>query len=487
MVRASISEVKTSMIDDIKPYPGYKDSGIPWVARVPHGWRIEPGFAAFREKQERNIGLVEKRVLSLSYGRIVIKPEDKLHGLVPESFETYQVVNPGDIIIRSTDLQNDWNSLRVGLVRDRGIITSAYLCLKMLGPLSFEYGYLQLHALDLMKVFYGMGSGLRQNLAFSDFKRMPILIPPSEEQNAIVSFLNHANRRIELCIRAKKKLITLLSEQKQSIIHHAVTRGFNSSVSLKPSGIAWLGDIPEHWEVWRISRFARVGNGSTPSRGNAEYWIKGTYPWLNSSNVNRGFIDNANQFVTKTALDECHLPRVPPGSVLVAITGQGKTRGTAAVLGIEATINQHIAFITPRSAIIIPEFLQLALTGAYKTLRALSDDSGSTKGALTCEDLKKFKLAVPPEYEQMDLVTQIKAATNDIDVVINRTQREIDLIREYRTRLIADVVTGKLDVRKVAAKLPEEANDVQELSHNIGDAEIEEIEAADDLSGERDE
>ena len=129
--------------------------------------------------------MVEKRVLSLSYGRIVIKPDDKLHGLVPESFETYQIVDPGNIIIRSTDLQNDWTSLRVGLVRDRGIITSAYLCLRMVGPLTSEYGYLQLHALDLMKVVYGMGSGLRQNLDFTDFKRMPVLVPPPDEQGIL--------------------------------------------------------------------------------------------------------------------------------------------------------------------------------------------------------------------------------------------------------------------------------------------------------------
>jgi len=165
------------MIGALKPYLKQKDSGVSWLGTVPAHWEIKPGFAAYREKQEKNTGMSERQVLSLSYGRIVKKSRDKLHGLVPESFETYQIVNPGDIIIRSTDLQNDWNSLRVGLVRDRGIITSAYICLNMVGPLLPEYGYQQLNAFDLMKVFYGMGSGLRQNLDFSDFKRMPILIP----------------------------------------------------------------------------------------------------------------------------------------------------------------------------------------------------------------------------------------------------------------------------------------------------------------------
>jgi type I restriction enzyme S subunit len=169
--------------------------------------------------------LKEKTVLSLSYGRIVIKPADKLHGLVPESFETYQIVNAGDIIIRPTDLQNDHTSLRVGMVRDRGIITSAYLALRATAGLSSEFGFQFLYVWDTTKAIYGYGSGLRQNLDFSHFKRMPVAVPPLVEQNAIVRFLDWANRRLEQAIRAKRKVIALLNEQKQAIIQRAVTQG----------------------------------------------------------------------------------------------------------------------------------------------------------------------------------------------------------------------------------------------------------------------
>ena len=252
------------MIASLQPYPEYKESGLPWLGGVPRHWNSGPGFAAFREKQVKNTGMQERTVLSLSYGRIVVKPPEKLHGLVPDSFETYQIVEPGDIIIRSTDLQNDWNSLRVGLVRNRGIITSAYLCFRTTGTLSPEYGYQLLHAFDLMKVFYGLGSGLRQNLDWRDFKRMPIFIPPPSEQAAIVRFLDYANGRLERAIRAKRKVIALLHEQKQAIIHRAVTGqdqvverkrpdGTSSFIlqpsasPKKPSGIPWLGEIPRHW------------------------------------------------------------------------------------------------------------------------------------------------------------------------------------------------------------------------------------------------
>ncbi|MFO7820576.1 MAG: restriction endonuclease subunit S, partial [Lentisphaeria bacterium] len=137
------------MTAKLTSYPEYKESSLPWLGKVPKNWDLKPGVAAFASKQVKNIGLREKTVLSLSYGRIVVKPQEKLHGLVPESFETYQIVEPGDIIIRGTDLQNDKRSLRIGLSRNHGIITSAYICLKP-GPIvSSEYAYQILNVYDL--------------------------------------------------------------------------------------------------------------------------------------------------------------------------------------------------------------------------------------------------------------------------------------------------------------------------------------------------
>ena len=145
------------MSADLKPYPAMKDSGVPWLGEVPEHWKQLPGRACYRERQVPNTGLIETTVLSLSYGRIVVKPVDKLHGLVPASFDTYQIVEPGNIIIRPTDLQNDWNSLRFGLSHNRGIITSAYLCFHTTDLWTREYGHLLLHTYDLSKVFYGLG------------------------------------------------------------------------------------------------------------------------------------------------------------------------------------------------------------------------------------------------------------------------------------------------------------------------------------------
>ena len=201
--------------------------------------------------------MAESTVLSLSYGRLVVKPADKLHGLVPDSFETYQVVDPGDIVIRPTDLQNDWTSLRSALSESRGIITSAYLAFRTKDDLQPEFAHYLLRAYDHMKIFYGLGSGLRQNLRWEDFKYLPILIPPDEEQAGIIRFLRHADRQIERLIQAKRRLIALLEEEKRVTLHQAVTRGLNKGVQLKPAGVPWLDEIPAHWMMLPTKTFLR--------------------------------------------------------------------------------------------------------------------------------------------------------------------------------------------------------------------------------------
>jgi type I restriction enzyme S subunit len=424
------------MITDLKPYPEYKDSGLPWLGNVPRHWDIRPGFAAFREKKVKNIGLREKTVLSLSYGRIVVKPPEKLHGLVPDSFETYQIVDPGDIIIRSTDLQNDWNSLRVGLVRNRGIITSAYLCFRVTGALIPEYGYQMLHAFDLMKVFYGMGSGLRQNLDFSDFKRMFIFVPPTDEQAAIVQFLDCANRRLERTIRAKRRVIALLNEQKQAIIHRAVTRGLDPNVQLKPSGIAWLGEIPAHWEVKRIKWVTQLQRGYDLPQ---EHRKCGTVPVVSSG----GVIDT-----------HCEARAQGPGVVM------GRYGSTDAVFYIDQDFWPH------NTSLFVTNFYDNFPKWCFYLLRTISKSDYSSKSAVPGvdrKDLYEIYVPQPPHEEQVKIVHGIEQHLQGFNTAINRTEREITLLHEYRTRLIADVVTGKLDVCEVARHLPVEADDPETL------------------------
>jgi type I restriction enzyme S subunit len=185
-----------------------------------------------------------------------------------------------------------------------------------------------------------------QHLTKDAFGSFPVLLPNKPKQLAVASFLDSAVSALDTLAQEKISLLELLAEKRRALITQAVTKGLDSAVAMKDSGIAWLGEIPVHWEIWKIGHFAAVGNGSTPFRDNPLYWHEGSIPWLNSASTNEEVISSATQYVTTLALKECHLPLVKPNSVLVAITGQGKTRGQASVLLFEATINQHVAYIT---------------------------------------------------------------------------------------------------------------------------------------------
>ena len=200
-----------------------KDSGVEWIGEIPEHWKLLPGFMVYKENKTKNDGMKEDIVLSLSYGNIVIKPKEKLVGLVPESFETYQIVKPGDIIIRCMDLQNDKTSLRTGIAVNNGIITSAYLNLNIVNNNVSEYVYNFLHSLDTTKVLYKFGTGLRQNLNFVDFKHLQIPIPPKEEQKNIVNYIENITKKIETAISLKQQEIAKLKEYKSSLINSVVT------------------------------------------------------------------------------------------------------------------------------------------------------------------------------------------------------------------------------------------------------------------------
>lgn len=452
------------MIDGLKPYPDYKESGLPWLGRLPRHWDTGPGFATFREKRVKNIGMQESKVLSLSYGRIVVKPPEKLHGLVPESFETYQIVDPGDIIIRSTDLQNDWTSLRVGLVRDRGIITSAYLCLKTTDKMMPEHGYLLLHAFDLMKVFYGMGSGLRQNLDFSDFKRMLVFVPPLDEQASIVQFLYHAIRRLNRAIRAKQRVIALLNEQKQVIIHRAVTRGLDPDAPLKPSGIPWLGDIPQHWEFVPLKSLCSIQSGVTLGKYYTGQNLT-EYPYLRVANVQAGHLNLETVKSLWLPEDEAKRYLLRDGDVLMTEGGDPDKLGRGCVWEgqVSPCLHQnHIFAVRPDTKKLISKYLSAVLSSDYaKNYFLLSAKQTTNLASTNRSTIGRFHIPLPTLQEQDAILVDIEKSISPIFQTITNTERKITLLQEFRTSLIADVVTGKLDVRKAASRLPSEPDEVE--------------------------
>ena len=289
-----------------------------------------------------------------------------------------------------------------------------------------------------------------------------IQLPNLNQQRAIADYLDRETVRLDALVEEKERLLDLLAEKRRALITRAVTRGINPNVPLRDSGISWLGEIPAHWEIWKLGHSAAVGNGSTPSRSNAAYWTEGTIPWLRSSVVNQDEVTKADEFVTPAAMRECNLPLVEKGSVLIAIVGQGKTRGQAAVLSCDAAINQNLAFVAPDCSRLSTWFLRWIFFAAYEYIRSVSDDAGGPKGILTCEDVANLRIPIPPIDEQYAINARIATLSAKINQLRIATECSIRLTKERRAAVITAAVTGKIEMRNGEAVQPARRTTCQE-------------------------
>jgi type I restriction enzyme S subunit len=428
----------------MKRYSVYKDSDIEWVGEIPDRWSTKPLFALFKERQVPNEGNAETNVLSLSYGRIIRRDVESNFGLLPESFETYNIVEPLDIVLRLTDLQNDKRSLRCGLVQEKGIITSAYLTLEKAKNVDCKYAYYLLHSYDLRKVFYSMGGGVRQAIKFDDLKRLPILLPSHEEQNSIASYLDRKTSHIDELIAKKQRMIELLKEERTAIINQAVTKGLNSKAEMKDTGIEWLGKIPRHWEIRKLRFVANVETGITPPSNESAYYENGDIDWFTPGDFNDSvFLRDSNKKITQKAVDDGVARLYKPFSVLMI--GIGATLGKVGIIDKSASSNQQI------NAISFSDNLN-PFYGAF-LLRAISIpiislSNSSTMAILNQSQTKNIMLVVPPMAEQNKITEFIKLTNMQMDKLLSKEQVQIDLLKEFRTSLISEAVTGKIDVRK---------------------------------------
>ncbi|CAM8665065.1 RMtype1_S_MspEN3ORF6650P_TRD2-CR2_like domain containing protein [Oxalobacteraceae bacterium] len=426
-------------------YPLYKKSGINWYEDVPHDWGVEPLFALAHECSTPNKGMIEDNLLSLSYGRVINKDINSNDGLLPESFETYQVVEPNDIVLRLTDLQNDKRSLRSAIVKERGIITSAYLAIR---PTRIDATFLNylLRAYDLTKVFYSMGGGLRQSMKFSDVKRLPLILPSHLEQKSIVTFLDHETAKIDMLVNEQKKLIELLKEKRQVIVSDAVTKGLDTKVKLKNSGVEWLEEIPEHWTTLKIKRLSAVQRGASPRPiDDPKYFDDaGEYGWVRISDVSssKGVLKETEQKLSH--LGSSLSVKIEPEQLFISIAG---TVGKPCISSIKACI--HDGFVYFPNLKINPWWLfRIFEAGVcYGGLGKLG-----TQLNLNTDTVGSISIGVPPDSEIESILDYIHVTLEKLDGLISEAQRVIDLSLERKSSLISAAVTGQIDVRNYHPK-----------------------------------
>lgn len=322
-------------------------------------------------------------------------------------------------------------------------------------------------------LYYSMRSLFKESLQGNTAKstveslRRPMLtsfrlpLPPMSEQSAIADYLDHETAEIDAFIADQRAFSVLISERQRALKYSLATGEISGRTTTPSSGASIWDSIPEHWSVQKLGWHFDVGNGSTPKSDNPRFWSEDGIPWVNSSVVNEDLVVRPSRRVTMDALRESHLPLVPRGSLVIGLTGQGKTRGSVTTLGIDTTINQHLAYLKPRqTSSVTAQFLRLTLEAAYSELRNLSDGSGGTKGALTCETVQSFRVPVPPMQEQRDLVAHDREDQTKVREMLGDARLAIRLAEERRTALISAAVTGQIDVtqrhRPVAEQLEEE-------------------------------
>ena len=488
-----IADPSTPLRTSLKPYPAMKDSGVPWLGEVPEHWEI----VALRRKLKPYDGIkigpfgsqVKLEQMSESgfkvYGQANVIARDFTRGgkfVDQVKFDELSAceIRPGDLVITMMG-----TSGRCALVPDDavpGIMDSHLIRLRTTAEIDVSFAARMIDEAPYVKeqiAVAGKGSimhGLNSNM----IKDLAIALPPLSEQAAIVRFLDHYDRKIRRYIRAKQKLIKLLEEQKQTIIHHTVTRGLDPNVRLKPSGVDWLGDIPAHWEVRKLHQCVSILGGMTPSMEVPRFW-GGEIPWVTPKDMKRMAVGDSILRVTDVAVQETSLRLIDPPAILMVVRGMILARRVPiAWATVPLTVNQDMKALKPVQGI-NAEFFARVLDSAQEAFIPLIDEAGHGTRRLPTERWRNLAVAIPPEDEQEKILRYLTETTQSIVTAIEYAGREITLLREYRIRLIADLVTGKLDVREVAAQLPEEVEE-SELPEEIeGQVEGEEETEGTDL------
>ena len=441
------------------PYPAYKLSGVEWLGDVPEHWQVRRLGTLLQERGEVNDDGYVNEVLSVLRNRGVIPYSEKgnIGNKKSEDITRYKIVRPDDIVVNCMNVIIG----SVGLSTYTGCLSPVYYVLTRRSEdddPQYLNAYFQTKPFQQSLVRIGNGIlAHRMRIPMELLKCEPFPRPPAEEQRAIVRYLDHADRRIRRYVSSKRKLIALLDEEKQAIVNQAVTRGLDPSVRLKPSGVEWLGDVPEHWEVRRVKSLSLVKRGASPRPIADPIYFEddGEYAWVRIVDVTASshYLERTTQRLSRRG--QSLSVELQPGALFLSIAG---SVGKPIITKVKCCIHDGFVYFPQFRG--NAEFLYRVFScGApFARLGKLG-----TQLNLNTETVGSICLGWPPFPEQAAIVEYLDKATADIDAAIARTGRQVELVQEYRTRLIADVVTGKLDVREAAAQLVEEDDEVDSI------------------------
>ncbi len=415
------------MIADLKSYPAMRDSGVEWLGNVPESWEVRRNGRLFAQRNETGFAELPVLEVSLRTGVRIRDFENTDRKQVMSDRGKYKRALVGDI---AYNMMRMWQGA-VGVAPADGLISPAYVVARPLPGTESRYFEMLFRTPVYMQEVDNYSRGIvkdRNRLYWEDFKAMPTCYPPPKEQTAIVRYLDYVDRRVRRLVRAKRKRIALLTEQKQAIIHRAVTRGLDPDVPLKGSGVEWLGKVPAHWNVGRLRQFFTLQRGFDITKDQQR---EGQIPVVSSGGIS-SFHDEAT------------------GRGPGVLVGRKGTAGAVHWVDTDYWAHDTTLFVNEFKGN-VPRFIY-HLMG---TLDLGRFDTGSANPTLNRNVIHPEPVVIPPPEEQGSICAAIDKTIPDVDSTIVHSDGEIELLNEYRTCLIADVVTGKLDVREAAAALPE--------------------------------
>lgn len=405
-------------------YDKYKDSGIAWIGEIPEHWNIGYVGKFLNEVNNRNTSQKETNTLQFKMGEIVSK-SDGNSKYNPESIESYNIVYPGTIMINGLNLSFDFVSQRVGLVKERGAITSAYLAMKPNDNCSPNYVTYLFKSYDYKKVFHSLGKGLRATLNYNIIRNELIVLPSFHEQQTIAAYLDQKCGEIDELITLQEEMITKLQSYKQSVITEAVTKGLDKNVLLKDSGIKWIGEIPEHWSIICLKRLCRISTGNQDTQDSIP---DGKYPFF----VRSPKVERSNNYTFEGP------------SILMAGDGVGAGK-VFHLADNKFACHQRVYCINQFSVIVNRIYLFYYMSSLFYNIID-SANSKSTVDSVRLPMLAEFPVCIPLKYEQQSIADYLDQRCSEIDELISIKQQKIEKLKEYKKSLIFECVTGKRKV-----------------------------------------
>jgi type I restriction enzyme S subunit len=426
-------------------YPAYKDSSVEWLGEVPEHWEVGQSRRRFALRNERALDGEEQLTASQKHG--IIRQADFVES---EGRRVVEVIKGADILkhVEAGDFVISMRSFQGGIEYSPycGSISSAYVMLKPIKDVHPGFFRWLLKSDRYIQALQSTSNLVRdgQALRFSNFAQVDIPVVPLSEQASIATFLDRETAKIDALIAEQQRLIELLQEKRQAVISHAVTKGLNPDAPMKDSGVDWLGEVPEHWEVRKLSQLCDgIGSGTTPKSDVPEFYEEEGLPWIVTGDLKDCLLETCSNHITVKAMAEhSALKLYDIGSVVVAM--YGATIGKAAILGMRATVNQACCVLPPGDQV-LGGFLLLFVLAARVHLISLATGGGQPN--INQEVVRSLRIPLPPVADQQEIIQRVGASLETLDSVASFAALQVEILQERRSALISAAVTGQIDVR----------------------------------------